>query len=120
MEQPQSKQPAAQDPEIVTIDASFEPLVPKFVTNRKREVVTMQEALAAQDFETVRKVAHGMKGAGGSYGFDRISEMAAAIEQAAKAGDASTIGRDLPALGSYLDRVKVIYQNVLGKEGGGP
>ena len=96
--------------EIVSIDASFEPLLPKFMTNRKKEVAVMQEALVAKDFETVRKVAHGMKGAGGSYGFDRITAMAATIEQAAKAGNASTIERDLPALGSYLGRVKVVYE----------
>lgn len=110
MEPPQSRQPAAADRELVSIDASFEPLVPKFMTNRKKEVVVMQEALTAKDFDTVRKVAHGMKGAGGSYGFDRITDMAAVVEQAAKTGDASTIERDLPALGSYLDRVKVVYE----------
>ncbi|MDH4083571.1 MAG: Hpt domain-containing protein [Nitrospira sp.] len=111
MEQVQPHQ-AADDPGdiLVSVDASFEPLIPKFMTNRKKEVVTMQEALAVQDFETVRTVAHGMKGAGGSYGFDRITEIAAVIEQAAKAGDASTIARDLPALGSYLNRIKVVYE----------
>lgn len=96
--------------EIVSIDASFEPLIPKFMTNRKKEVGVMQEALVAKDFDTVRKVAHGMKGAGGSYGFDRITEMAAIIEQAAKANDASTIAHDLPVLGSYLDRIQVAYE----------
>jgi HPt (histidine-containing phosphotransfer) domain-containing protein len=100
---------AAQDQELVHIDASFEPLIPKFLSNRKKEVTAMQEALTAQNFETVRRISHGMKGAGGSYGFDRISEMATAIEQAAKAADAWTIGRNLPVLDSYLDRVKVVY-----------
>lgn len=95
--------------EVVHVDASFEPLVPKFMTNRKKEVVTMKGALAAQDFETVRKVAHGMKGAGGSYGFDRVSELAAGIEEAAKAHDSSTIEHDLPVLGSYLERITVVY-----------
>lgn len=109
MEHSQPKEAHAEGDELVHIDASFEPLVPKFLTNRKKEVVTMQEALSAQDFETVRKLAHGMKGAGGSYGFDRISEMASVIEQAAKRRDSSTIESYLPELGSYLDRVTVIY-----------
>lgn len=99
-----------QGEEIVHVDASFEPLVPKFLINRKKEVVTMCDALATRDLETVRTVAHGMKGAGGSYGFDRVSELAAVIEQAAKNGDDATIGRDLPILGSYLDRIKVVYE----------
>lgn len=109
MEPPQSRQPAAQDNELVSIDASFEPLIPKFLSNRRKEVTVMQQALTVLDLQTVRNISHGMKGAGGSYGFDRISEIAAAIEQAAKAGDASTIERNLHALGSYLDRVKVVY-----------
>ena len=110
MEQVQPHQ-AADDPGdiLVSVDASFEPLIPKFMTNRKKEVVTMQAALAAQDYETVRTVAHGMKGAGGSYGFDRITEIAAAVEQAAKAGDASTIECHLPVMSSYLAQVKVVY-----------
>ncbi|MBH0205162.1 MAG: Hpt domain-containing protein [Nitrospira sp.] len=109
LEHTQPEEAVAEGEELVHIDASFEPLIPKFLTNRKKEVVTMQTALAAQDFETVRTVAHGMKGAGGSYGFDRITDMAAVVEQAAKTGDASTLERDLPALGSYLDQVKVVY-----------
>ncbi len=95
--------------EVVHVDSSFEPLVPKFMVNRKKEVIVMQEAMAAQDFETVRKVSHGMKGAGGSYGFDRVSEMAAVIEQAAKATDAAVIQRELPILGAYLERIEVVY-----------
>ena len=110
MEHTQPEETVAEGEELVHVDASFEPLIPKFLTNGKKDVVTMQTALAAQDFETVRIVAHGIKGAGGSYGFDRISDIAAVVEQAAKTGDASTIERKIPVLGSYLDRVKVVYE----------
>jgi HPt (histidine-containing phosphotransfer) domain-containing protein len=104
-------EPAPHEKEIVHLDASFAPLVPKFMTNRKKEVVMMQAALAVQDFETVRKVAHGMKGAGGSYGFERITEMAATIEQAAKNGIHETIDTRLNGLGSYLEQVEVIFDD---------
>ncbi|MBX3334024.1 MAG: Hpt domain-containing protein [Nitrospira sp.] len=110
MDQPQSHETADDThSEIVSVDASFEPLIPKFMTNRKKEILTMQESLTAQDLDSVRKVAHGMKGAGGSYGFDRVSEIAAVIEQAAKDGDAATIEHNLSLLGSYLERIKVVY-----------
>ncbi len=100
---------AAPEREIVHVDTSFEPLIPKFMANRKKETVVMREAVAAQDFETVRKVSHGMKGAGGSYGFDRISEMAATIEQAAKTGTTATIEAELAQLGNYLEQVQVVF-----------
>ena len=109
MDHTRGNEPGATGEELVRVDASFEPRVPKFLTNRKKEVITMREALASQDFETVRTVAHGMKGAGGSYGFDRISDMAAVIEQAAKTRDSSTIEHDLQVLDSYLNRITVVY-----------
>lgn len=102
-------QPTPHGKEIVHVDASFAPLVPKFMTNRKKEVITMREALAAQDFDRVRKISHGMKGAGGSYGFDRVTEMATVIEQAAKTGADNTIDKELNSLGSYLEHVEVIF-----------
>jgi len=104
-----SNQASSHDAVIVHVEADFEPLLPKFMTNRKKEVVTMREALAQQDFETVRKVAHGMKGAGGSYGFDRVTAMAAIIEQAAKTGTAATIDTELAQLGAYLEQVQVVF-----------
>lgn len=109
MEQTSPEEAVDEGEALVHVDASFEPLVPKFLVNRKKEVITMREALASQDFESVRTVAHGMKGAGGSYGFDRVSELAAVIEQAAKTRDSSTIERHLPVLDSYLNRITVVY-----------
>ncbi|MEP7152360.1 MAG: Hpt domain-containing protein [Nitrospira sp.] len=96
-------------PVVIHVDASFEPLVPKFMTNRKKEITTMAEAVAQEDFETVRKMAHGAKGAGGSYGFDEVTAIAARLEQAAKTADAESIRNDLTALASYLERVTVVY-----------
>jgi HPt (histidine-containing phosphotransfer) domain-containing protein len=57
--------------------------------NCKKEVATMREALAFKDFEALRTISHGMKRAGGTYGFDRISQFAAAIDYAAKVTDAA-------------------------------
>lgn len=95
--------------EVVHVDASFEPLMANFLTNRRAEVLRLQDALAARDFDAIRKITHGMKGVGGSYGFDRVTEIAATIEQAARAEDAWTIEQELPVLRIYLACVEVIY-----------
>lgn len=96
-------------PVVVHVDAAFEPLLPKFMTNRKKEITTMTDALTEGDFETVRKVAHGMKGVSGSYGFPEMTTVATRLEQAAKTADAESIRNDLSLLASYLDRVEVVY-----------
>ncbi|MFO0773414.1 MAG: Hpt domain-containing protein [Nitrospiraceae bacterium] len=100
----------SQQPFAVTIDASFEPLIPKFLTNRRNELQTMTDALKRQDYETVRKVAHGIKGAGGTYGFDALSAVAAGLEQAAKHGDGGAIAAGLDRLTMYLQGVRVEYE----------
>ncbi len=38
------------------------------------------------DLEEIQKVAHKLKGSGATYGFDKISEIAAEVEAAAKSG----------------------------------
>ena len=106
--------PASSDlgsgPIIVHVDASFEPLIPKFIANRKKEITTMTEALDQGDFEMVRKVAHGLKGVSGSYGFPAMTVVATRLEQAAKATDERSIRTDLPILASYLERVEIVYE----------
>ncbi len=104
-----SLQPMGTPSEIVHIDASFEPMMPRFMANRKKELVTMRQALTGRDFETVRSVAHGMKGVGGSYGFDRVTELAAAVEQAAKSADAATITQQLHTLEDYVKNIRIAY-----------
>lgn len=69
----------------------------------------MHEALAQQDFETTARIAHGMKGAGGMYGFDQLATMAATIEDAAKARTRSPIETALNALAAYLESVHVVF-----------
>ena len=96
--------------ELVHVDASFEPLVPKFLANRQADLQVLDAALASGDFETLWTLSHKIKGAGGSYGFDRVSEIAATIERAAKAGDAPTVGSELERLRTHLEQVEVVYE----------
>ncbi len=83
--------------------------MPMFMAGRKQEVMDIREALARQDFHTAGRIAHGMKGAGGIYGFERVATLAASIEQAAETGSAASIESDLTLLTTYLDHVQVVF-----------
>ena len=96
-------------PVVVLVDSAFEPLIPKFMANRSKEVATMSEAIAESDFETIRQVAHGMKGVSGSYGFHGMTTIAGRVEEAAKAANGELIHRDLIELASYLKRFEIAY-----------
>jgi HPt (histidine-containing phosphotransfer) domain-containing protein len=66
------------------------------------------DALDRSDFETVESLGHGMKGAGGSYGFQAITDIGAALEQAAQSVDNDASRKWVNELTSYLDRVEVV------------
>ena len=51
-----------------------------------------------------------MKGDGGGYGFDHISEIGARLEHAAKQHDLPTIELYIVELEDFLNRVTVLYR----------
>jgi hypothetical protein len=51
-----------------------------------------------------------MKGVGGGYGFDEITEIGATLESAAKLCDGGVIQQQLARLETYLARVEPVFQ----------
>ena len=94
----------------VYIDPDLEDIVPGFLENRRKDVTTLQAALQAGDFNTVRLLGHRMKGDGGGYGFDTISTIGDALEQAAIRADRPAIERQLVSLADFLANVQVVYR----------
>jgi HPt (histidine-containing phosphotransfer) domain-containing protein len=94
---------------IVPGDPDLRELIPGYLENRRKELPRLREALAQNDFPAIQRLAHRMKGEGGGYGFDAISAIGLGLERAANERDTSAIHSGLEELGSYLDRVQVVY-----------
>ena len=94
---------------VVHISTDLQELIPGYLANRQKDIHTMWEALAQDDYETIRILGHSMKGAGGGYGFDPISEIGSSIERAARDREPDTIRRWIGELLTYLERVQIIY-----------
>lgn len=84
-------------------------LVPKYLANRKRDILSLAEALKKGDLQAVRVIGHGMKGTGSGYGFPAITEIGRNIEKAGVSEDAAAITRQISSLENYLSRLEVIY-----------
>jgi len=85
-------------------------LIPEFLEYMKQYVQTVPEALDRSDFETIRMVGHRMKGEGGCYGFDAITNLGGCLEQAAKDRAPEEIKRLSGELSFYLEHVQVVYE----------
>jgi len=93
---------------IIKIDPDLADLIPGFLGNRARDVESIRSLLESEDFDAIRVLGHSMKGAGGGYGFDRITEIGGTIETAAVNGDAAAIASANEELADYLARVEPV------------
>ncbi len=94
---------------IVQVDPDLEDLIPGFLENRNSDVEKLRSALDDNDFENLRSIGHSIKGVGGGYGFDLMSELGADIEFAAKESNADEIREKINQLDNYLKCVKIEY-----------
>ena len=76
----------------------FAKVIARFVGRLEEQLPAMDEAFWARDFEALAKLAHWLKGAGGTVGFDVFYEPASELESAAKA-------MDLPAIEEQLQQI---------------
>jgi PAS domain S-box-containing protein len=95
---------------LVCANPQFTDLIPGFLQGRRHDVIDMLDALDRGDFATVESLGHGMKGAGGSYGFQAITDIGAALEQAAANADTDASHKWVGELSSYLDRVEIVSE----------
>ena len=96
---------------IAHVDPDLEDLIPGYLENRTKDTEERLNALEANDFASIQRSAHSMKGSGGGYGFDRITEIGSALEEAAKRQDPEAIRERVGDLSDYLDRVEIIVDS---------
>ncbi|MCG3145740.1 MAG: hypothetical protein HONDAALG_03413 [Gammaproteobacteria bacterium] len=94
----------------VTVDKDLEDLVPGFLSNRQRDIEKVEALLARGDFDGIRIIGHSMKGSGGGYGFQFITEVGAGLERAAIACNTDLIRNALSELRHYLAQIEIVYR----------
>jgi histidine phosphotransfer protein HptB len=94
---------------IIQVDPDLEELIPGFLENRSADIGKLRTSLEEDDFVNLQSIGHSLKGVGGGYGFDLMSELGAAIESAAKEKDAGKINEKVKQLDDYLQRIEIEY-----------
>jgi len=67
---------------VIHGDIDLEDLIPGFLANQVRDAEKIKFFLDSEDYEIIHRMGHSMKGSGGGYGFDEITNIGARIEQA--------------------------------------
>jgi HPt (histidine-containing phosphotransfer) domain-containing protein len=88
-------------------ESTIADLVPEYLVRRHADVGVLSDALAAGDMGRVQMLGHSMKGSGGGYGFDGITEIGLRLEDAGKMSDESAARAAIEDLAAYLRNVEV-------------
>lgn len=109
----QTPEPPAQDRVIVSVDPCLQALVPTFLERRQQDLKELHAALESGNLTEVQTLGHRMKGSGGGFGFDFITEIGTELEASAMNSDAAAIEAQIESLRNYLARVEVVYDGQL-------
>jgi PAS domain S-box-containing protein len=92
----------------MTVHPKFAAQIPVFLRNCGQHVIEIREALDRNDFVTVAFLAHGMRGAGGMFGFQAITDIGAGLELSADGADGGASREWVDKLSNFLDRIEPI------------
>jgi PAS domain S-box-containing protein len=94
----------------VVVPEGFEELTPDYLLRKKDEIGALRVSLEGGDYDSIRRAAHDIKGAGASYGFVPLTDAGRKLEQAAAAHDLAQMARVLNNMEAYLQSVELIPQ----------
>lgn len=98
---------AEPDGVIVFVDPDIEDLVPGYLEDRRGDVLTLRAAIEANDTERCQRMGHALKGTGGAYGFQALTDLGADLEEAGERDDLRRCAVTVDAIAAYLRSVQV-------------
>ena len=96
----------------VVVDECLSDLISNFLERKRGEISGILDAVPRHDYQSIGDTAHRLKGEGGSYGFDTMTVMGRALEQAAAIGDDGAVIRLAQELLAYVNDVEVVFQRI--------
>lgn len=84
------------------VDSDIYDLVPGFCESRKKDLQNLNSYLVAEDFSSIAKVSHTIKGIARPYGFPTLETLIIKLEKAAKSGDKLTCSQVLSDINHYF------------------
>jgi HPt (histidine-containing phosphotransfer) domain-containing protein len=95
---------------VVEIDEELSDLIPGFLERKREDARTLTASIERGEMAAIARLGHKIKGEGGSYGIDAISDVGRELEEAAKNHDLTMARRLANELSNFLDRLEIVYR----------
>lgn len=93
---------------VIEVEPDLIDLIPDFLTRKRGDLQSLKNALESGDLATITALGHKIKGEGGSFGFDVMSEIGAGLEATGKKGDRESARQLVSDLSEYLEKIEVV------------
>jgi len=87
-------------------DMEMAEILKEFVGRLPDQLAAMRRSLAEERYEELRRLAHMLKGAGGSYGYPELTDASKPLEDAAKRSDHAAAEAALEALARLIQAIQ--------------
>jgi len=94
---------------IIRVDGELAEIIPAYLEHRREELARLPALLDAGDFDALRVIGHKLRGSGGGYGLDPLTEIGERMENAAKAKDKTALEAQTAELKEFLESVVIEF-----------
>ena len=95
---------------VIRADPYMAHHIPRFLENRRADLIPIREAARVGDLATVKAFGHKLRGSGGTFGFDALSVLGDRLEHSANDAHRTELLRIVDEIAWYLDHVQVVYR----------
>jgi PAS domain S-box-containing protein len=104
-----TKEISREETNRVKVDADLEDLMPDFLAEIDEDLGIMEKSLQEDNFETLHRLGHGLKGAAGNYELHDLSDIFLGIEKAAKEQSEDAVIDNMIRVKDYLEQLEIEY-----------
>ena len=98
--------------QVIKIDADLEELFPVYLKSKRDELARIPLLLETGDLDAVRVIGHKMRGSGGGYGLDFLTDLGERMENSASAGDKTALAAQAAELKDFLDSLVIEFVRI--------
>ncbi|MBK8399082.1 MAG: hypothetical protein IPL26_28065 [Leptospiraceae bacterium] len=93
----------------IVISKDLEGLIPEYIESMNKSLILLSKLIEDKNFSELKSEAHKMKGHGGAYGINYISDMGLLIEGFAREEKIELIKKCVRELKIYMSKLKIEF-----------
>lgn len=96
----------------IVVDGDLAELMPIYLQSRRDELERLPELLKQGDFTQLQGIGHKLRGSGGGFGLDFLTELGKRMEAAGSAADKQALAAQVAELKAFLESLQIEFSHV--------